>query len=74
MSKLQSSLTAIERPRCPRCQARLPLVAMERSPDGFDQRTFECAKCGQSRTIKIAADPMKSNSAGWLSGELKPPT
>ena len=35
---------------------------------------FECAKCGQSRTIEIAAGPMKSNSAGWLSGELKSST
>ncbi len=74
MSKPQSSLTAIERPRCPRCQARMPLVATERGHDGFDSRTFKCAKCSESRAIKIASDPMKSNSASWLSGELKPPT
>jgi hypothetical protein len=30
------------------------------------------AKCGESRTMK-APDPMNSNSAGWLAGELKPP-
>jgi hypothetical protein len=29
----------------------------------------QCAKCGQSRTIEITADPMKSKSASWLSGE-----
>jgi len=52
----------------------MPLAAMERGPDGFDERTFKWARCDQSFTIKIAADPMKSNSAGWLSSELKPPT
>ncbi|HEY4901736.1 MAG TPA: hypothetical protein VIH91_13050 [Terriglobales bacterium] len=74
MSERQSFLTAIERPRCPRCQARMPLVATEPGLDGFDHRTFNCAKCGESRTIEVAADPMTSNSAGWLAGELKPPT
>jgi transposase-like protein len=72
MTKLQSPLTALERPRCPRCQIRMPLVAAEREPDGSDNRTFKCEKCGESRTVK-APDPMKSNSAGWLAGELKPP-
>ena len=74
MSKLQSRLTAIERPRCPRCQARMPLVSTEPTRDGGHQRTFRCAKCDESRTTEIVADPMKSHSAGWLAGELKPPT
>jgi transposase-like protein len=72
MSKRQSSLSAIERPRCPRCQARMPLISTEPGPGRFHHRTFNCAKCGQSRTIKVVADPMKSNSAGWLEGELPP--
>jgi transposase-like protein len=74
MTKPQSPLTAIERPRCPRCEARMPLVGTEPARDGGHVRTFRCAKCEQSRTIEVAADPMKSPSAGWLSGELKPPT
>jgi hypothetical protein len=74
MTKPQSSLTALERPRCPRCQIRMPLIAAERDPGGCDDRTFKCEKCGESRTVKVAADPMKSDSAGWLAGELKPPT
>jgi hypothetical protein len=52
----------------------MPLVATEPGLDGFDHRTFNCAKCGESRTIEVAVDPMTSNSAGWLAGELKPPT
>src|ERR1035437_5861549 len=44
MSERQSSLTAIERPRC---QARMPLVATEPGLDGFDHRTFNCAKWGE---------------------------
>lgn len=72
MTKLQSPLTALERPRCPRCHLRMPLVTAEREPNGCDNRTFKCEKCGESRTLK-APDPMNSNSAGWLAGELKPP-
>jgi transposase-like protein len=74
MTKPQSSLIAIERPRCPRCQLRMPFVSAERDPDGCDRRTFRCEKCGKNRTVLVAADPMKSHSAGWLTGELKPPT
>ncbi len=50
----------------------MPLVAAERDPDGCDNRTFKCEKCGESLSMK-APDPMKS-VAGWLEGELKPPT
>jgi tRNA(Ile2) C34 agmatinyltransferase TiaS len=74
MTKPQSSLTAIERPRCPRCQARMPSISTETTRDLGAQWTFRCAKCNESRTIQIAADPMKSSSAGWLEGELRPPT
>ena len=74
MTKPQSPLTAIERPRCPRCQNRMPLVAAAaRDLDGCDKWTFKCEKCGESRTV-TAPDPMKSNLAGWFAGELKPPT
>jgi hypothetical protein len=73
MTKPQSPLTALERPRCRRCQLRMPLVAAERDLEGFDKRTFECEKCRERRTVKVATDPMKSSLAGWLEGELKPP-
>jgi len=73
MTKPQSPLTAIERPRCKRCQARMPLVGTEVARGGR-LRTFHCLKCDEIRTIEIDADPMKSPLAGWLSGDLKPPT
>ena len=73
MTKPQSPLSAIERPRCPRCQARMPLATTTPTKSGH-QRTFRCAPCATVRTIEIAADPMKSGSVGWLTGELKPPT
>ena len=74
MTKPQSPLTAIERPRCLRCQNRMPLVAAAPDLDGCDKWTFKCEKCGESRTTVTAPDPMNSNLAGWLAGELKPPT
>jgi transcription initiation factor IIE alpha subunit len=73
MTKPQSPLTALERPRCPRCQVRMPLIGAERDLDGCDSRTFQCEKCGESLSMKTS-DPMKSSSAGWLEGELRPPT
>ena len=73
MTKPQSPLIALERPRCPRCQLRMPLVDAERDLDGSDIRKFACEKCGEHRTLKVP-DPMKSNLTGWLAGELKPPS
>jgi hypothetical protein len=67
------ALSPIEHPRCHRCQDRMVLVAISLGPQGRDFRTFECAKSDQSETI-IAYDPMKSEKAGRLEGELKPPT
>jgi hypothetical protein len=68
-------LSAIERPRCPRCQQnRMLLSKLETGSSGFDHRTFECQKCGRTETTVVSHDPMASNARGWLSGELKPPT
>jgi len=51
----------------------MPLVGTEVARGGR-LRTFHCLKCDEIRTIEIDADPMKSPLAGWLSGDLKPPT
>ena len=66
------ALSAVEHPRCPRCQIRMTLAGIQPGPAGRDYRTFECAACDQTETV-IADDPMKSEKAGWLRGELKPP-
>jgi hypothetical protein len=40
-------------------------------PKGFDIRTFECTKCHQLLTVKVAIDSVGSDVAiGWLQGEL----
>jgi hypothetical protein len=52
----------------------MPLVGTEVTRGGGHLRTFHCIKCDVKRTIEIDADPMKSPSTGWLSGELKGPT
>lgn len=66
------ALSSIEHPRCPRCQIRMALMAISPGPDGRDHRVFECAKCYCTET-GVADDPMKSEKAGWLKSELKPP-
>jgi hypothetical protein len=67
------SLLPIERPRCPKCHARMMLVGMAPGPEGFEHRNFECGKCKHIENTVIASDPMKADAAGWLMGELRPP-
>jgi hypothetical protein len=68
-------VSAIERPRCPRCQQnRMLLSKLESGSSGFDYRTFECQKCGRVQTMVVSSDPMTSEARGWLAGELEPPT
>src|ERR1700722_636587 len=70
-----AQITAIERPRCPKCQQnRMLLSKLEAGPAGFDYRTFECQKCGRVETTVVSRDPMASDALGWLAGELRPPT
>ena len=72
---VSSQLSAIERPRCPKCQqVRMILSKFEAGTSGFDHRTFECQRCGYVHATTVSSDPMKSDIGGWLAGELKPPT
>jgi hypothetical protein len=50
----------------------MALAGIQPGPAGLDYRTFECVKCDHTETV-IADDPMKSEKAGWLQSELKPP-
>jgi hypothetical protein len=63
-SKTEGSLSSIERPRCPRCQARMMLESILR-PRGYDLRTFECAKCDRISTRLVPRDLMKTGKAPW---------
>jgi hypothetical protein len=49
------------------------LERVSSGPVGFEHRLFECPKCDQVELSVIASDPLKSNAAGWLAGELKAP-
>jgi transcription elongation factor Elf1 len=43
------------------------------SNQGFENRTFECLKCGHSEVRTMVADPLATGAAkGWISG-LAPP-
>jgi hypothetical protein len=73
VSSTQQFLTAIERPRCSRCQTRMMLERVSPGSIGFEHRLFECPKCDHVETSAIVSDPFKSNAAGWLAGELRAP-
>jgi hypothetical protein len=49
-------------------------VGIMPGPEGLELRTFECRKCDHSFTNTVAKDPMNTVSAGWITGELNPPT
>jgi hypothetical protein len=52
---------------------RMMLARISPAPDHKEQGIFECAKCNFRQTLAVP-DPLKSmGSAGWLSGELRPP-
>jgi len=65
-------LTAIERPRCGRCQTRMRLARISPLPDRSEQRTFECPKCDAVET-RMVADPLKSESIVRLTTNVRPP-
>src|ERR1700686_4151214 len=69
----QQFLTAIERPRCSRCQTRMMLERVSPGPLDFEHRLFECPRCDHVEITVIASDPFKSRAAGWLAGELTAP-
>ena len=50
------------------------LLGIGPGPEGFELRRFECRNCGHSFTNAVVKDPMNTVAAGWIAGELKPPT
>jgi hypothetical protein len=48
------------------------LAHIEPGPNGSDLRTFECPKCEHVHKTLIE-DPMKSDKAGWINGDLRAP-
>jgi tRNA(Ile2) C34 agmatinyltransferase TiaS len=66
-------ITALEHPRCPRCQRRMKLEDVSLGPEGFESRLFECFKCHHAERRAVPSDPIKSNVVRWLAGELKAP-
>jgi phage FluMu protein Com len=70
----QQYLSAIKRPRCPRCQTRMMLERYSSGPTGFEQRVLECPKCDHVEVKVTESDPFTSTAAGWIDAELRPPT
>jgi hypothetical protein len=66
------SLWAIERPRCPKCLVRMSLARLSPGHPSHDLRTFECSGCAHIQAT-LSTDPMKSQKAGWIPGDFKPP-
>ena len=68
-------LVAIERPACPKCQARMLLARIAPVRLGVDLHTFECEVCDHVLETLIACeDPIQSKIVGrWIKGDLHSP-
>jgi hypothetical protein len=65
--------SAIERPRCSKCQTVMMLARISPAGEGWEERLFECPKCDHAEAAMVE-DPLKSKASGSLDSELKPPT
>jgi hypothetical protein len=72
MNSSTNTLMPIERPLCPRCRARMMLARISPAPGHKEKRMFDCPKCNFIDTVTVM-DPLKSESTGWLSSELRRP-
>jgi hypothetical protein len=70
MAELQSlssivPLPAIERPACPKCQARMMLVRITPAFRGTNLYTFECSACHHIlQTLEAYDNSMQSKESG----------
>ena len=66
---------AIERPACPKCQARMLLARIAPVRLGVDLNTFECEVCDHVlETLTASEDPMQSKIVRrWIQGDLHSP-
>jgi hypothetical protein len=75
MPRPDPELLPIQRPRCPKCQMRMISTAVTDAAEGFEDRTFECIKCGHVETRRMVADPLASPVVvAWTNTSLKPPS
>jgi hypothetical protein len=52
---------------------RMISIAVTAAAEGFEDRTFECRKCGHIETRQMVADPLISPAAvTWTNASLKP--
>jgi hypothetical protein len=66
---LDPSITAIERPSCPKCHGPM-FTGIASGPADYDSRTFECVMCPYIEKIAV-----ETNMMGWInSSGLRRPT
>ena len=74
VQKPDPELLPIQRPRCPKCPMRMVSTAVTAAAEGFEDRTFECMKCGHVETRRMLADPLVLPTAvARTNAGLQPP-
>lgn len=70
--KPDPELLPAQRPRCPKCPMRMVSTAVTDAAEGFEDRTFECMRCGHVETRQMVADPLVSPApVTWTNAGLK---
>jgi hypothetical protein len=62
-----------DRPMCTTCKHRMKLARISPGNRGFEEHTFECSTCHALHKISLPIDPLRTDAAGWLASELRPP-
>ena len=61
-------------PRCLACFRQMKLARVERgASNDTEVRKYQCERCDRTKCIVAPKDPLTSDAARWLSGELRPP-
>ena len=76
MTFQESTLTPrmVARPSCPQCQASALVQRSTAGRSGFEHWTLRCIRCGHIHEAQVQTEPMTSEAAMWLSGDLRAPT
>lgn len=67
------TLSIVTHPRCPKCSTRMAIGGVEPAPKGYEYRSFECQRCGNTKRVLLLADPMDQDGLGWTAGHLTSP-
>jgi hypothetical protein len=65
--------TILELPSCRKCRHPMRVGWNLSGVAGYHKLSFECSTYGCCGTLAIPLHPVRTDTIGWLVGELRPP-